>query len=238
MKRTLTLGTAALLLATGLSGCGKDESEGDGGPTSNGIADMKPVDALAEAAKVMGAYADITYTGFMTGGTDDRLQATATHVLGEACELRLRGEKFGVMTLRGVERTQYLNRDIENAMLIEELDRIAAQLWDDEWVSYQMDGDERDECYGEDLVPDGADRRSFKAGATRDVEGRQARLFVGKDADGEKLTLWIATTGSADVLRVQGKDSDGPWQFTLTETDSGVEITPPPKKDVIASDKL
>lgn len=217
-----------LALIAALSGCG-DEEKKDSGPSANGIADMKPAEALREADQAMAQLTDVSYAGFMTGGDSDRLKATAEYVLGDACSLQLTAKPFGTMTVIGVDRTRYVERDIKNWRVVGGLTVVEAKLWQGNWLSSGLKGDDADACHGEDLVPDGAARRTFRAGKETEVDGRAVRIFTGKEADGRDLTLWIATTGEPLVVQAAGRDGDGPWKLTLTGTDSGVKIVAPPE---------
>lgn len=229
MKRMVTRGAAALVLAAGLTGCGGDEKK-DSGPSANGVADMKPAEALREADQAMARLTDVSYSGFMTGGDADRLKASAAYVLGDACELHLSGRDFGVMTVVGIERTQYVERDGKNWRVVGGLGMTESKLWEGNWMSLPLKGDELDACHGEELVPDDAARRTFRAGKETEVAGHPVRVFTGEDARGRDLTLWIATTGEPLVVQAAGRDGDGPWKFTLIDTDSGVKVVAPPEK--------
>lgn len=229
-------GIVALCLAPLLAACGQlGIAEDDDDERSNGVATMKVAEALAAADEAMEGLEDVTYLGNQGLDTQrgrKRVPISMTIVDGQGCQLYVGSNATGHLTMRLIGRSMYIRGDDTAIRQVFGLTGQRAEVIRGKWVKAPADKEVRQDCTLEELVPDGAERRTFKARDVEDVDGTEARRFDGRD-DGDKLSIWIATKGDPYVVRAKGTDESGPFAFTLDRTDDGLDLERPPRSEIV-----
>jgi hypothetical protein len=238
--RTAGRSLAALVLAFGLSGCSDGESSDK--PEPNGIEDLKAAAAIKESARASRGLADVTYEGkggfrFETGLTRVHVKALVTKK--GACEMVMTSKQTGRMTVRLVGGTSYLRGDFKTWTAGFGAPEVDARLLSGKWFSAPVTADSAEDCSIREFSAQTADPASCTKGKAGEVDGTPTLAFRCDDEDsGDAATLHVATVDDPLVLRIVGRDKDGPFDMRLVDRDTGVSIKAPPEKQVIDGSQL
>lgn len=235
------MGIAVLCLSAGLlpalAGCGQLGLGGDDdeGARPNGVADMTAAEALAAADEAMGGLEDVTYLGtdeLETRAGRRSVPLSMTILDGQRCQVFIGSNATGHLTMRIIGTSFFVRADRTAIRKVFGYTGRRAAVLRDTWVAGPAPKDVLQDCSVDELVPDGADRRSFREGPVEEVDGAEARRFDGLD-DGHRISLWIATTGDPMVVRAKGRDAGGPFVFTLDRTNDGIDLAKPPPDQIL-----
>lgn len=244
MPRSAIAAVALCLTAT-LAGCSSDDGtmRDAGGPRPNGVAGMKPAQAVAAATKAMSELHDAVYESTMVialDGKSRRVKVVET-VTADGCVRVLSHAELGRIWVRVIGRTMWLKT---NDRAAEALGRTSAQveLFRGRWLEYPAPDLLRG-CDLGYLLPSPRDSGLLKATGMTEVDGRPGRRFH-FTGGGISLTLVIATegpalmissrkTGDAGVLADLPSDLSYAGHSVLTDTNTGADVAPPPGRLVI-----
>lgn len=245
---TTAVVSAALLLVVAVSaGCSKDgDHDGsldDSGTRPNGVANMKPSQAVKVARKAMNGLHDVVFEAAVTmeiqGKTRKvRLEETVT---ADGCLRVTSHPDFGRTWTRVIGKTMWIKA---NDQASESLGRTPAQteLFRGRWLKLPATELLRG-CALDQLLPDRALADLVEARGTMTVADRRGRRFRA-EAEGVVSSWVIATEGPPIVIATRSTTPAGvlaelpaelAYQYAavLVDTDTGAEVTAPPDRFVI-----
>lgn len=222
MRRRVSTAAVALVLAGGLIACGGEpETSAD-----NGIVDMRPVEVLEAADEAMAALDDITYEGTAPWSDGSRAKTLDVYVIGKAYQRTQSNSRLGGFTRLCIGLDSWSHYNLRWYRRVTKMAPAQAKYFASTWLATPRGVLD---CADQELVPEPAARETFRAGDVVSVDGRPALRLDGEDDRGAPLTLWIATQGKPLVLRAAGGvDEETRWDRSLTQTNSGVELSRPP----------
>lgn len=214
----------AAILTLPIAACGDQADVAAAEP--NGVAEMRPAAAVALAAKTLAGHDSVTFTG--TLAIDGRpFPGTMVVTRNNTCEFNSTSDR-GRLTVRQVGRNTYIQANAKALMKVVKVPAESAAQLADAWISVPTPKKDLNDCRLGEILPTGRDRAKVKDAGTKEIDGRIARGFSGRDEDGP-MTVWVATTGAPDVLLMTGKSVDGAYTMSLAELDADVEISAPAK---------
>lgn len=244
LTNVAALTVASVVLAAALVGCGggdddegsTDEPASGDKPASNGIADELPAVIADRALDANRTLNDASYEGKLSLHLpigSRALKATLSAV-GDDCAVKVWSEDFGSLSIRLVGDAAYLKGTEEAWSDIVGAPASMVDLIGARWVKGDLPGEVVATC---DRVRAGwptLDVESCLQGGDGEVAGVPTVVVRCRDA-GIEQRLHVATTGSPLVLRIQGGTWSGPFDMALVDSNQGIEVTAPPKRDVIDS---
>lgn len=246
MRRTTAVWIAAAACFTSvLTACAADDGTGTvmPGPQPNGVAEMKPQRALAQARRAMSELHDAVYettADVELDGVTKRLEVVDT-VTADGCARVTFHPELGRTWVRVLGPVMYLRT---NDRASEALGRSPAQveLLRGRWLELRAPALLRG-CDLEYLLPARRHAGLLRSTGVTDVAGTPGRRFRVR-AGGLSLTFVIATEGMPWLISSRTAGSSGPvtelppgMRFdgtsVLTDTDTGAEVEAPPDRLVI-----
>lgn len=244
MRTTITSVVAVVVLGL-VAGCSQDGAKPAVAPPPepNGVAKMKPERAMAVARKAMTDLHDAVYEStvlFDYEGERTKVRVTET-ITQTGCIRETSHKTFGHSWVRIIGRTMWLKANDKAA---ENMGRTPAQIeiFRGRWLKLDAPPVARGCDLGWMVIPKRYDDLVEPRGRTK-VDGRPGRRFGFGGVDAE-VVCTIATEGPPIIIgsRVRGPADFFPWlpddlryvsTSRLTDTDTGVEVTPPPDRVVI-----
>ncbi len=80
---------------------------------------------------------------------------------------------------------------------------------------------------------DKSERDGMRRGATTEVDGKDALTLTKQQADGEKLTLYVATEGEPYILKAVSEGGKQPGETLFSDYNEKVEVEQPPAGEVV-----
>ncbi|WP_121830887.1 hypothetical protein [Streptomyces sp. S1] len=80
---------------------------------------------------------------------------------------------------------------------------------------------------------DKSERDDMRRGATTEVDGKDALTLTKQQADGEKLTLYVATEGEPYILKAVSEGGKQPGETLFSDYNEKVEVEQPPAGEVV-----
>lgn len=196
-------------------------------PNGNGVESMSPQEALAAADAAMTAARDVQYTGTVTTSLTGvaKTYESVKLVSGKDCSEILTHDgviEFGYV-VKG--RKSYL-RASKGFWRSSGIPGWAARKLHQRWVVSKARKSERRACRTSEIVPT-EHRETFVAQPlVRHVNGSPSIEYRGSDGS-DPLTLNIATTGPAYLLRVHSAGADDEMAYVLRGVDTGTKVKRP-----------
>lgn len=80
---------------------------------------------------------------------------------------------------------------------------------------------------------DKSERDGMRRGAVTEVDGEDALTLTKQQADGEKLTLYVATEGDPYILKAVSEGGEQPGETLFSDYNEKVEVEQPPAGEVV-----
>ncbi|MER8267284.1 hypothetical protein ABT007_24165 [Streptomyces griseus] len=234
MKKVVLVAVSVSLGAVALAGCG-----GNGG--SDDAFDGKSADTIAaDAVKATRDAESVRIAGSarQPGGNEvgldfhvdeqDRCKGTMTgqgakaDVLQVEQSVYVRGdEKFWQNSLKGKPGTDAVVKQVQGKWVQSEQGKSGMEgMCDKQAFLAAMDSDK-------------SERKGMKKGDTTEVDGQPALILEKKQANGEKITMYVATEGKPYVLKTVTEGGDAPGEVVLSDFNKKVDARKPAADEVV-----